>query len=159
MTADPLDGSTPKVPTVASQATILLVEDDEGMHRALRLFLQQAGFEVIGARTVQEAEMQLAQKGSKNIAAIIADIHLDSVSKEPDGYAFFLRWKAEDPTLSFILISGDPASWDLPAVRSEEVCFLAKPFKFSDLVAAVRALLGDGSAPASGSVTSRKNQR
>ena len=157
MTADPLDGSTPKVPTVASQATILLVEDDQGMHRALRLFLQQAGFEVVGARTVQEAEMHLAKKGRRNIAAVISDIHLDSVSKEPDGYAFFLRWKAQDPSLSFILISGDPSSWDLSAVRAKDVCFLAKPFNFQDLVAAVRSVLGEESA--TGSVRGRQNTK
>ena len=146
MSGSVMDITVAAVAASARQNTILLVEDDERVRYALRFFLQHAGYEVLAAGSAEEAEKYMEIRGSKNISAIISDIHLDPVSKEPDGYAFFLRWTAEDPDLSFILISGDPASWDLPAIRSKDVCFLAKPFNFYDLVAAVRSVLGDESA-------------
>ena len=134
------------IATPAWQDTLLLVEDDERVRYALQFFLQHAGFEVIGAGSVEEAETYLNIRGSRNIAAVVSDIHLDPLSNQTDGYNFYLRWAAEDPDLPFILISGDPAAWDLPAVRSQEVCFLAKPFNFRELLAAVRSMLGEGSA-------------
>ena len=134
------------IATPSWQDTLLLVEDDERVRYALQFFLQHAGFEVIGAGSVEEAENYLKMRGSKNIATVISDIHLNSVSKNPNGYAFYLQWAAEDPDLPFILISGDPTAWDLPAVRSQEVCFLAKPFNFQELLAAVRSMLAEDSA-------------
>ena len=154
MSGSVMDITVAAIAASARQNTILLVEDDERVRYALRFFLQHAGYEVLAAGSAEEAEKYMAMRGSKNIAAIISDIHLDPVSKEPDGYAFFLRWTAEDPELSFILISGDPASWDLPAIRAKDVCFLAKPFNFYDLVAAVRSVVGENAA---GSVRGRNN--
>ena len=154
MSGSVIDITVPAIAASARQNTILLVEDDERVRYALHFFLQHAGYEVIAAGSVAEAEKYITLRGSKNIAAIISDIHLDPVSKEPDGYAFFLRWTEEDPDLSFILISGDPASWDLPAVSAKDVCFLVKPFSFYDLVAAVRSLLTEVSAV--GSVSGRQ---
>ena len=130
----------------AWQKTILLVEDDERVRYALQFFLQRVGFEVIGAGSTAEAEKYIALRGNRNIAAVISDIHLNPVTKEPDGYAFYLRWTVKDPDLPFILISGDPTVWDLPAVRSQEVCLLAKPFNFHELLAAVRSMLAERSA-------------
>ena len=145
MSESTMNLSVTTIATPAWQDTVLLVEDDERVRYALQYFLQHAGFEVIGVGSVDEAENIITVRGSKNIASVISDIHLDSVSKAPDGYAFYLRWAAEDPDLPFILISGDPTVWDLPAVRSQEVCFLAKPFNFHELLAALRSMLAENS--------------
>jgi len=91
--------------------------------------------------SVEEADMCIKETGSENIAVIISDINLDPFSKELEGYAFFLHWSAEDPDLPFILISGDQSLWDLPAVRAEDVSFLAKPFNLYDLLATVRCVM------------------
>lgn len=146
MNENVVDPTQMTIATPAWQDTVLLVEDDERVRYALQYFLQHSGFEVIGVGSVEEAENIITIRGSKNIASVISDIHLDSVSKAPDGYAFYLRWAAEDPDLPFILISGDPTVWDLPAVRSQEVCFLAKPFNFHELLTALRSMLADSSA-------------
>lgn len=140
------DCSMATIATPAWQDTVLLVEDDVRVRYALQLFLQHAGYEVIGAGSVKEAEKYIAMRGSRNFAAIISDIHLDPVTKKPDGYAFYSRWTAKDPDLPFILISGDPTVWDLPAVRSQAVCFLSKPFNFHELLAAVRSMLAGSAA-------------
>ena len=121
--------------------TILLVEDEERVRRALQSFLQRRGYEVIGVGTVEEAEKCITGRGCENIAVIISDINLHPDSEKQEGYEFFQRWTAEHPKLPFILISGDYSSWKLPAVRSGAVRLLAKPFNAYDLLAAVRSVL------------------
>jgi CheY-like chemotaxis protein len=126
---------------LAKQATILLVEDEERMRRALHALLQRPGYEVIGVGTVEEAEKCITARGSENIAVIVSEINLHPDPKELEGYKFFQRWTAEHPVLPFILISGDHSSWDLPAVRSGAVHFLAKPFNVYDLLAVMQSVL------------------
>ena len=135
------DCSTATDHTPAERATVLLVENEECLRLPLHSFLQIHGYEVIGVGTVMEAEQCIAERGSENISAIVSDINLHPDSEELEGYAFFLRWSAEDPDLPFILISGDRSLWDLPAVRAEDVCFLAKPFNLYDLLATVRCVM------------------
>jgi CheY-like chemotaxis protein len=135
------DCSTMTDHTLAKRATILLVEDEDRVRRALQAFLQRPGYEVIGVGTVAEAEKCITARGSENIALIVSDINLHPDPKELEGYEFFQRWTAEHPELPFILISGDHSSWDLPAVRSGAVHFLAKPFNVYDLLAAVQSVL------------------
>ena len=98
-----MDCSTESDHTTAKQTTILLVEDDEGARYALHYFLQRAGYKVIAVGSVEAADKCIKEMGSENIAVVISDIHLDPVSKEPEGYVFFLRWSTEDPDLPFIL--------------------------------------------------------
>ena len=136
-----MDCSTTADHTPAKRATILLVEDEERVRRALHAFLQRRGYEVIGVGTVEEAEQCIKGRGSKDIAVIVSDINLHPDSERDEGYEFFQRWTAKYPNLPFILISGYHSSWDLPAVRSGAVRFLAKPFNVYDLLAAVRSVL------------------
>jgi CheY-like chemotaxis protein len=138
-----MDCSTATDHTPGKRATILLVEDEECVRLPLHSFLQLQGYEVIAVGTVEEAEQCITERGSENISAIVSDINLHSDSKELEGYAFFQRWSAEHLELPFILISGDHSIWDLPDVRSEAVCFLAKPFDVYDLLAALRSVLRD----------------
>lgn len=141
MSARLMDCSTMTDHTLAKRPTILLVEDKERVRRALYALLQRPGYEVIGVGTVEEAEQFITARGSQNIAVIVSDINVHPDSKELEGYEFFQRWTAEYPELPFILISGDPSSWDLPAVRSGAVHFLAKPFNIYDLLAVMQSVL------------------
>jgi DNA-binding NtrC family response regulator len=92
--------------TPASQATILLVEDEERVRLAQHSFLQHRGYEVIGVGTVEEAEQCLPGRESENIAAIVSDINLHLDSSGHEGYTFLQRWTGEHRDLPFILISG-----------------------------------------------------
>ena len=58
-----MDCSTMTDHTPAKQATILLVEDKERVLRVLHAFLQRRGYDVIGVRTVEEAEQLLDALG------------------------------------------------------------------------------------------------
>ena len=127
--------------TPAMRVAIVAVEDEVRVRRALHAFLQRPGYEVIGVGTVEEAEKCITARGSENIAVIVSDINLHPDPRKLEGYEFFQHWTTEHPELPFILISGDHSSWDLPAVRSGAVGFLAKPFSVYDLLAAVQSVL------------------
>ena len=71
MSEHAMDCSMATVATPAWQKTIMLVEDDERVRYALQFFLQHAGFEVISAGSVAEAEKYIFIRGSNNIATII----------------------------------------------------------------------------------------
>ena len=133
--------------TNAKLDTILLVENDQSTLNALYYFLRRSGYEVIGASSVAEADWLMGVLGSANIAAVISDINLTSGKQEHEGYAFYRRWVSKDPDLAFILISGDPTVEHLPAVRSKDVCFLAKPFNLYTLLSTVRAVTGGRQIP------------
>ena len=135
--------STTTEHTLAKQATIILVDDDDRARRALFACLQRPGYEVVGVETVEEADKCITRRGSENIALIVSDIHWRPDSKELERYVPFQRWIAEYPDLPLILISGDHRTWNLPAVRSGAVCCLAKPFNLYDLLSAVQSALSE----------------
>ena len=125
-----------------TQVTILVVDDDKAVRNLLREALSLHGYRVIATATAQEAEAALQQPGTTAIGLVITDVQLTADPRAREGYALYERWATAHPALPFLLISGDPSSQALPAVRTGAVRFLAKPFAISVLLAAVRALLG-----------------
>ena len=128
--------------TGASRPTILVVDDDAAVRQLLREVLHLHGYRVIDAAAVQEADQLLQRLGAETMALVITDVHLSDDPAGQEGYDFYQRWVAVRPTLHFLLISGDPGSRALPAVRSGAVRFLIKPFTINELLGVVRALVG-----------------
>ncbi len=118
--------------------TILIIEDDPGVQAALAEVLRLEDHPIIIVATVQDAEDAVRRLGSAGICLVLADIHLTSHLQGYEGYYLYECWHRRYPKLPFLLISGSPVSRDLPAVRTGEVRFLAKPFTFGDLLQAVR---------------------
>jgi two-component system response regulator AdeR len=141
MTGSGIKHSTADDYNPSGKQTLLLLEDDSRARYALQFFLQRAGYEVISAGTVEEADKCIAYKGSENLAAVISDINLDPGSEDCEGYSFFLRWADKYPDMPFILMSSDPSVWDLPAVRSDDVSFMPKPFNLYELLRTVGAVV------------------
>jgi DNA-binding NtrC family response regulator len=77
-----------------------------------------------------------------DVDVAIANIHLTADREAREGYALWQRRTALDPQPRFILISGDPRSRDLPAIRTGAVRWLAKPFGAAKVLEAVRDALG-----------------
>lgn len=125
----------------STQATILVVDDDEAVRNLLREFLSSHGYGVITAGTLEEAEEILQQRGPDAIGLVITDIHLTTDSRAQEGYVLYQRWTTAHPALPFLLISGDPGSQALPAIQTGTVPYLAKPFTVDELLDAVRACL------------------
>jgi two-component system, response regulator FlrC len=125
-----------------SQATILIVEDDAGVREALVEILRPHGYRVLTAATVQEAEEAKQQVAPGGIDVVIANIHLTADLQAREGYALWQRWTAGNPQVRFILMSGDPSSRDLPAIRAGAVRWLTKPFSPAEVLEGVRGVLG-----------------
>jgi DNA-binding NtrC family response regulator len=122
--------------------TVLIIDDDETIRDFLSKAFTLYGYPVVTAATVQEAEATRQRSDYAPIGLVIADVHLTDRLQEQEGYTLFERWTAASPALPFLLISGDPDSKALPAIRTGVVPFLTKPFALAELLHTVRALLG-----------------
>jgi two-component system cell cycle sensor histidine kinase/response regulator CckA len=128
--------------TLATPPRILILDDDEAIRTLLEEALQLHGYQTVTAATVTEAEAVLQQYGAAGLALVISDIHLSPNLQAQEGYVLYQRWTVSYPVLRFLLMSGDPRSQTLPAIRTGQVRFLAKPFSISELLDAVQAILG-----------------
>jgi CheY-like chemotaxis protein len=73
---------------------------------------------------------------------VLANIHLTADRQAREGYALWQRWTALNPHPSFILMSGDTSSRDLPAIRAGAVRWLTKPFSPAEVLEALWGALG-----------------
>jgi DNA-binding NtrC family response regulator len=104
--------------------------------------LSLQGYRVITAASVEQAEEAKTRLGVDGIQLVITDVHLSPAGQARAGYALAQSWRATQPELPIILISGDPTSEDLPEVRDGSLRFLLKPFPMETLLDAVRGALG-----------------
>ncbi len=139
-THDPITGprieQTPAVSHRAS-ATILLVEDQEGVRSLIRTILIEDGYRVLDAADGLEA-LTLAAGHPAGIDLLITDLQMPKMS----GRELAGRLRQTRPETKVLLISGHTSE----AVASEStleagVSFLPKPFTPSALAARVRELL------------------
>jgi DNA-binding NtrC family response regulator len=126
--------------TGSHQAIILVIDDDRTIRGLLHEALNLRGYPVTAVGTVQEAEDTLQQFGAAALGLVITDIQLTTDRQAREGYMLYQRWRASYPALPFLLISGDPASQTLPAIRTGAVHFLPKPFTMSELLDIVRQI-------------------
>jgi DNA-binding NtrC family response regulator len=146
----PADGGSTNTPgneaergqqgTGSRQAIILVIDDDRTIRGLLHEALNLRGYHVIAVGTVQDAEDILQQFGAAALGLVITDIQLTTNRQAQEGYMLCQRWRASYPTLPFLLMSGDPASQTLPAIRTGAVHFLPKPFTMGELLDTVRQL-------------------
>jgi two-component system cell cycle sensor histidine kinase/response regulator CckA len=118
--------------------TILLVEDEGGVRRFVKIMLQRLGYRVIEA---ESAEAALAL-----IATLSAPIHLlltDVVLPGMDGRQLAARVTSERPGLQVLYMSGYTGrAWTAGALEPG-VHLLEKPFTAQALLTRIRVLLGN----------------
>jgi DNA-binding NtrC family response regulator len=127
---------------MASCTTILIVEDQPGVRDFLADGLRLHGYQAIAVCTVLEAEATRQRLGPGGIDLVIANINLTPDPMAREGYVLARRWRAQEPTLPVILISGDHSLQALPEIQAGTVRFLAKPLILDALLQAVREALG-----------------
>ena len=129
----------------AGRRIIALVDDNPLLRVPLAQTLDAAGYTVIGAANGPEA---VALLEDADIDVGLVDIKLPG---RLDGVGVVRQAKRANPALKVIFISGQPPREDLSSLGA----FLAKPFRFGELVQAIERLIaadrpgrsGDPNAP------------
>ncbi|MBL8549910.1 MAG: response regulator transcription factor [Hyphomonadaceae bacterium] len=121
----------------ARKATILLIDDDEELRTELSEQLsQEEGFEAVAAADAKEG---LALAAQAKPALILLDVHLPDL----DGVELCRRLRAEGQKAPIILLTGAAReeSDQVHGLDAGANDYVLKPFKFSVLLARIRAHL------------------
>jgi len=119
--------------------TLLLVDDEEFVRDLGSRILSKAGYVVLAARDCREA-LDLFRKGRPGISLVILDLIMPHVG----GKDCLMKIIEIDPAARVLVASGDSSD------RAVRECtelgvrgFVAKPFRFKDLLTAVRKALDE----------------
>lgn len=124
---------TERQPLPRGTETVLLVDDDEQVRRALGLLLESLGYDTHLAENAASALEILDDTGDK-IDLLISDVVMPGM----DGTELAGKVRECLPALPILLISGYS---DTPVTGIPNTRFLRKPFSMSELAAEVRQTL------------------
>ncbi|MEN8183324.1 MAG: PAS domain S-box protein [Myxococcota bacterium] len=108
--------------------TVLVVEDEPDLLDSVRSLLKGSGYRVLGARDGDEA-LRIAAQAGEAVDLLLLDISLPG----KDGLEVLRLLRREGCEAPAILCSGSPP----PEVVGDDVRFLAKPYAFEALLAAI----------------------
>ncbi len=141
--------SSPK-PLVERQR-ILVVEDDRKTAASLRLYLENAGFEVLTAFTGSEA-LRLARETAPDL------LLLDAMLPEVDGFAVCRALRAERDVPVILVTARSTEEDKLEGLALGADDYVTKPFSPREVVARVRAVLRRVRRPERGPASVRTRQ-
>ena len=127
----------PSATVAPAGESILVVEDEEQLARAVGDALQDEGYLVDHAA---DGELALERISGRAFDAVICDLKMPRL----DGKAFYRALEAAAPGLAkrVIFVTGDVAGTDAEEFLKESGCrWLAKPFRLGDLLRALRETL------------------
>jgi two-component system cell cycle sensor histidine kinase/response regulator CckA len=127
---------SPGVNIVGAGRRLLLVEDEAPLHRLLTRALTTAGYEVT---TVEDGEAGLGVIA----AGLKPDLVISDVSMPGsiDGLTLARRLAISNPELPVVLMSGYAEGSLSAEVAAEKFVFLQKPFRISELLSQIAAIL------------------
>lgn len=130
---------------MATDTTILVVEDDASLRRSLEMTLNAAGYVAVGVGTLSEARRMRAHYKPQ---AILLDLGLP----DGDGLDFVSAVRADDLTPIVVLTARDAEALKVRALDAGADDYVTKPFGVEELLARLRAALrhavqAGGSAP------------
>jgi FixJ family two-component response regulator len=116
--------------------TIVIIDDDESVRRALRRLIQSAGWRVA---TFATAEEFLEAPEQPAPAGLILDVHLPGLS----GLELQHRLTADGRSVPIVFITAYPDEQTrAEALRGGAIAFLAKPFEDQSLLDAIKRAAG-----------------
>jgi two-component system, NtrC family, nitrogen regulation response regulator NtrX len=121
--------------TSAARPTVLVVDDEKNIRRAIEIALEQEGMQVIAAHDPAAA---LRTLNERIVDVLILDIRLGEV----DGIGFFRKIQADGFAVPVIFISGHATLTEAAqAVKIGGFDFIEKPFSSEKLCVAVKRCL------------------
>ncbi|WP_250534603.1 response regulator [Caballeronia sp. AZ10_KS36] len=115
-----------------SKKTIVIVEDDDGMRRALQRLLRLAGYDALA---YESAEALASAGGIENVWCLVLDVQLPGAS----GPALYAQLGQPRPPAVFIT-SHDNETTRLAVANAGGMHCLVKPFAGTDLLGILAAL-------------------
>jgi two-component system, OmpR family, alkaline phosphatase synthesis response regulator PhoP len=114
--------------------TILVVDDEAAITSALTVLFEQAGYQVLVARSGAEALALLDNRPD----LIVLDIMMPGV----DGYEVAWRVRGRSEYMPIVMLTAKDQSWEkVVGLERGADAYLTKPFAPGELLAQVRALL------------------
>jgi len=127
-------------PDLTGAGTILLVEDEDAVRVFSTRALKNKGYNVLEARSGEEALEVLEKEGGK-VDLIITDV----VMPQMDGPTLYKHLRTKWPKMKVVFVSGYTEDRLREQFKSrEEIHFLGKPFSLKQLAAKVKELLNEG---------------
>jgi FixJ family two-component response regulator len=108
---------------------VAIVEDDEGMRRAVRRILETEGYVTEQHATAEEF---LSRRALSPIGCLVLDVHLPGIS----GIELMYRLRSMAKAIPVVLITGLDVGFQRPTIAGAEYC-LVKPFPPEVLLGAV----------------------
>jgi PAS domain S-box-containing protein len=132
------EGRQVRVTGADAAPTVLLVEDENSVRRAMRQLLVGEGYRLLEAGDGEEAE-HLAEEYGQPIHLLVTDVLMPSGS----GPQLAARLAALRPELKVLFVSGYPHDFfEGDTALDLRQNYLPKPFTASELLGRVRTLLG-----------------
>ena len=117
-------------------ATILLVEDEQGVRATTARILTHAGYKVIAIGTAAEA-VEVYEKAPAAVDLLLTDV----VMPDMHGPELAERMLARRPELPVVFMSGYSDVMPTTGTATAQMAFVPKPFAAASLVATVERLL------------------
>ena len=119
-----------------NQPTILVVDDEMLLRELARTVLEIEGYRVLEATTGVEA-LDVLNRHLEDVHLVLLDLSMSGMSGEDTHGAI----RKMSPSLPIILTSGHDLTDPIRALtQSEHSSFIRKPFRVSELVAAVQSI-------------------
>src|SRR5262245_49392367 len=119
-----------------SSPTLLLVDDDVAVTKALASLLQQAGMRALEARSGGEA---LRRPGKQAVAAVLADLRMPG----RDGLTLPGQISRSWPDIPIVLLTAHGSiSVAVEAMKAGAADFLVKPFDREEVLFVIKKVLG-----------------
>jgi len=135
------DGMLKEEQTVKRPGTILLVDDEEVILEVGAEMIQSLGYEVLKARSGQEALDVYTEQGDR-----VDLVVLDLIMPDMGGGETFDRLKEIDPDIRVLLSSGYGINGEATEILERGAnSFIQKPFRLSDLADRFVEILGPSS--------------
>jgi DNA-binding NtrC family response regulator len=123
------------------QATVLLVSVDAALHTGLQEALELCGYQVVTARTAQEAEEAKQSFDCEALGLIIVGAQRAGKHRILQYDGLYRCWQAVYPNLPLLLLDDACSSKAFPAFCGDNVHVLTNPFAEEELFNIVWKLL------------------